>query len=201
MAVTKAELFAYLDDLEIAHKTIDHRPIFTVEEGADIKAALPGGHSKNLFLKDKKGKLFLVSALANTKIQLNRLHKVLGCARLSFGRAELMQQTLGVTPGSVTAFALLNDNNAQITFVVDVALLECNPVYFHPLHNDATTAISPDDLLRFAQASKHQPVLLRFAAEQDGGAALVLKDDLGHYSSNNKTKQGNTHDGLADKHQ
>jgi Ala-tRNA(Pro) deacylase len=180
MPVTRTQLFAFLDERGISHHTKDHRPIFTVEEGEDIKAGLPGGHSKNLFLKDKKGRLFLLSALAETSIKLNQLHKVLGCARLSFGKAELMRQVLGVTPGSVTAFSLLNDEEGQITFVLDAALLEQNPVNFHPLKNDATTAISPADLLRFSQATGHIPVLVRFAAEEDGGAALVLPGETGH---------------------
>src|SRR5688572_29264413 len=99
---TRAELFTFLDRLEIAHTTLDHRPVFTVEEGADIKAGLPGGHSKNLFLKSKSDEsgnsaLFLLSALDATQIRLNQLHKILGCKRLSFGSAELMEETLGVT--------------------------------------------------------------------------------------------------------
>jgi len=180
MSASRAELFAYLDDLHIEHQTTDHRPIFTVEEGADIKANLPGGHSKNLFLKDKKGKLFLLSALGETTIRLNQLHKVLGCARLSFATAELMEAVLGVTPGSVTAFALLNDTAGQVTFVLDMALLEQNPVHFHPLKNDATTAISASDLVLFANATGHPPVRVRFAAAKTDGAALVLPDDPGH---------------------
>ncbi len=174
MPADRISLFAFLDNLSISHKTKQHRPIFTVEEGADIKTALPGGHSKNLFLKDKKGKLFLLSALGETQIILNQLHKALGCARLSFGKAELMEQVLGVTPGSVTAFALINDDEGQVTFVLDAALLACDPVNFHPLKNDATTAISPGALLKFARATGHEPLVVNFAAQQDGAATLVL---------------------------
>ncbi|PHR63103.1 MAG: DNA-binding protein [Robiginitomaculum sp.] len=174
MPADRTSLFAFLDHLGILHQTTEHRPIFTVEEGADIKATLPGGHSKNLFLKDKKGKLFLLSALGDTKIALNQLHKVLGCARLSFGKAELMEQVLGVTPGSVTAFSLLNDQAGQVTFVLDASLLACDPVNFHPLKNDATTAISADDLLKFARASGHEPLFVNFAAEEGEPTTLVL---------------------------
>ncbi len=163
MTATRAELFAFLDDLGIAHTTMEHRPVFTVEEGADIKAKLPGGHSKNLFLKDKKGALTLISALGSTQIRLNHLHKTLGGARLSFGRADLMERTLGVTPGSVTAFALINDQPPQVRFVLDAALLAHDLVNFHPLKNDATTTITSQDLLRFAKATGHEPEIIDFS--------------------------------------
>ncbi len=171
MAASRAELFRFLDDLGIAHTTMAHRPVFTVEEGQDIKAQLPGGHTKNLFLKDRKGALVLISALGDTAIRLNRLHKTLGCARLSFGREELMRQVLGVAPGSVTAFALINDRPAnggpRVRFVLDRAILAHDLVNFHPLKNDATTTIASADLLRFARATGHEPELVDFAALQD----------------------------------
>lgn len=171
---TRADLFAFLDGLGIAHSTLDHRPVFTVEDGADIKSALPGGHSKNLFLKDKDGALFLLSALGETEIRLNQLHKMIGCKRLSFGNADLMLETLGVTPGSVTAFALINDRpddngRPRVRFLLDAALLARAPVNFHPLKNDATTAISPDGLLRFARATGHEPTVVDFTTLPQGG--------------------------------
>ncbi|OYU77279.1 MAG: DNA-binding protein [Alphaproteobacteria bacterium PA3] len=143
---TRADLFALFDRLGIAHYTLDHRPVFTVEEGADIKAALPGGHTKNLFLKDKDGAFFLVCALGQTQVRLNQLHKTLGCARLSFGSEAHMFELLGVTPGSVTLFALINDPSRKVTLVLDEALLAAEPINFHPLKNDATTAVSQADL-------------------------------------------------------
>ncbi len=171
MTATRTELFTFLDQLGIAHTTMAHRPVFTVEEGKDIKAKLPGGHTKNLFLKDKNGALVLISALGETSIRLNRLHKRLGCARLSFGRADLMEQVLGVQPGSVTAFALINDRPAngpaRVRFVVDKALMDHELVNFHPLRNDATTTIASKDLLRFARATGHEPELVDFAALQE----------------------------------
>jgi Ala-tRNA(Pro) deacylase len=179
MTTPRDELFTYLDALGIPHNTVEHREIFTVEDGEDIKKSLPGGHSKNLFLKDKKGSLFLISALGSTKIKLNQLHKVLDCARLSFASADLMQRVLGVTPGSVTAFALINDPKGKVTFVLDKALLETDPVNFHPLKNNATTAISAKDLVLFANKTNHEPVLLDFVAN-DGKAALVLNENKLH---------------------
>jgi Ala-tRNA(Pro) deacylase len=146
---TREQLFAHFDVLGLSHTTLDHRPVFTVEEGADIKAALPGGHTKNLFLKDKDGALFLVCALGSTQVRLNQLHKTLGCARLSFGNEALMLEVMGVTPGSVTLFGLINDTECRMRLVLDEALLASDPVNFHPLLNNATTAMSQSDVQKF----------------------------------------------------
>ncbi|TNE59707.1 MAG: prolyl-tRNA synthetase associated domain-containing protein [Alphaproteobacteria bacterium] len=169
MPASRAELFAFLTDLGIAVKTYDHPPIFTVEEGAPWKASWPGGHSKNLFLKDKKGDFYLISALAESEIRLNKLSKVIGSARLSFGRPEKMTEILGVTPGSVTGFALINTMAAfkapespPIRFILDKALMAESPIHFHPLKNDATTAIAPQDFMTFARACGHEPLLVDF---------------------------------------
>jgi Ala-tRNA(Pro) deacylase len=163
--ISQDELFARLDSLHIAHATTRHRPIFTVEEGRDLRAQMPGGHSKNLFLQDKAGQLYLLCALDETKIALNALGRLLGVGRFSFGSAELMVETLGVTPGSVTLFGLINDPNQRVRLLFDAALLAHEPIHFHPLSNEATTAISPDDALRFAEAMGHVPTLLAFAAD------------------------------------
>jgi Ala-tRNA(Pro) deacylase len=161
---TRADLFAFLDAQGVAHSTLDHPPVFRVEEGQEIKAALPGGHTKNLFLKDAKGQLWLISALGETAIDLKRLHTVIGSGRLSFGSAELMVQTLGVTPGSVTAFGLINDAEHRVRFVLDAALAQADPVNFHPLANDATTAVSQAGFRRFLAALGVTPMIVDFAA-------------------------------------
>ena len=114
MSETRKPLFDLLDKLGIARTTHEHEAIFTVEQGAHIKAALRGGHTKNLFLKDKAGALYLICALGDTQIPVNKLHKHLGCKRLSFGKPDLMMETLGVTPGSVTFFAVMNDNESRV---------------------------------------------------------------------------------------
>lgn len=161
----EADLFGLFERLGIAHQTTRHRPVFTVEEGADLKAQMPGGHSKNLFLKDKKGRLFLLSALGETVIDLNALSKALSAGRFSFGSAERLMRHLGVEPGSVTLFALINDPERQVTLVLDEGLFAHDPVNFHPLRNDATTAISPADMLKFIRALGREPIRLRFDAE------------------------------------
>jgi Ala-tRNA(Pro) deacylase len=161
---TRADLEAFLDAVGIAQRTLDHEAVFRVEEGLEIKAALPGAHTKNLFLKDKKGQLWLISARQDTLIPLNRLHPVIGSDRLSFGPAELMAETLGVTPGSVTAFGLINDRGRRVRFVLDKALDDAELVNFHPLTNTATTAVSRDDFRRFLAAIGVEPMVIDFGA-------------------------------------
>jgi Ala-tRNA(Pro) deacylase len=162
---TPADLFAFLDRHAIAHRTLEHAPVFRVGEGEAIKAALPGGHSKNLFLKDAKARLWLISALDESVIDLKRLPAVIGSARLSFGSAEAMAEALGVTPGSVTAFALINDPSRAVGFVIDAALLASDPINFHPLTNAATTAVSRQGFLAFLAALGVEPLVVDFAAD------------------------------------
>jgi Ala-tRNA(Pro) deacylase len=161
---TRATLLAFLDQHGIAHRTLDHAPVFRVGEGEEIKAALPGGHTKNLFLKDAKDQLWLVSALGQTRIDLKALPAAIGSARLSFGSPERLYDALGVTPGSVTAFALINDPVHRVRFVLDAALLETDPVNFHPLANTATTAVSRDGFLAFLAALGVAPQVVDFTA-------------------------------------
>lgn len=164
-----ADLLAYLAGLGIATRTHDHPAVFTVAESAAVKAALPGGHSKNLFLKDREGRLFLLVAKDDAAIDLKRLHERLGASgRFSFGSAELLRATLGVEPGSVTPFALLNDRAGLVTAVLDAELLRHDPVNFHPLVNTQTTAVAPADLLRFLRATGHEPLVVAFG---EGAAA------------------------------
>ena len=124
MTATPDDLFAYLDELGVAHTTHWHDAVFTVDEGRELKASMPGGHTKNLFLTDKDGAIILIAAEAHSELKLNRLHRLIGTRRLSFGSPDLMDEVLGVTPGSVTAFALMNDTGGRVRFLVDAALLE-----------------------------------------------------------------------------
>jgi Ala-tRNA(Pro) deacylase len=159
---TKADLLGFLDEIGVASTTHEHPAVFRVGEGEEIKAALPGAHSKNLFLKDAKGQLWLISAEDRSVIDLKRLPAVIGSARLSFGNAALMLETLGVTPGSVTAFALINDSERRVRFVLDKALAEAAVVNFHPLTNTATTAVDQSGLRRFFQALGVEPLIVDF---------------------------------------
>ncbi|MDB5439473.1 MAG: DNA-binding protein [Caulobacteraceae bacterium] len=160
----RADLMAFLAQSRIVTTTMEHEAVFRVGEGEAVKAGLPGGHSKNLFLKDARGQLWLISALDRTAIDLKALPAAIGSGRLSFGSADLMQAVLSVTPGSVTAFALLNDAEHQVRFVLDKALLDSETLNFHPMVNTATTAISAADFLRFLAAIGVEPLVFDFAA-------------------------------------
>ena len=158
------ELLAFLDEIGVAHQTHDHPAVFRVEEGEEIKARIPGAHTKNLFLKDARDQLWLISAEGHAAIDLKRLHQVIGSARLSFGSAALMEATLGVTPGSVTAFALINDKDRRVRFVLDRTLAEAELVNFHPLTNTATTTVSASGFRRFLAAIGVAPMVVDFEA-------------------------------------
>jgi Ala-tRNA(Pro) deacylase len=161
---TRLDLMALLEALDIEARTHDHQAVFRVGEGEAIKAAIPGAHTKNLFLKDAKDQLWLISAADRTVIDLKRLHHVIGSARLSFGNAELMAATLGVTPGSVTAFGLINDTGHRVRFVLDRVLAEAPRVNFHPLTNTATTGVDQAGFRRFLAAVGAAPMVVDFAA-------------------------------------
>jgi len=169
-----ARLFAFLDELGISTRTVEHPAVFTVAESQAIIDALPGGHTKNLFLKDKKGNLFLVVIGQDAAVDLKSLHQPLGAAsRLSFGSAELLEEVLGVKPGAVTAFGPINDRAGRVTVVLDEELLRHDEINCHPLVNTATTTIARDDLIAFLRATGHEPVILavpRRAPEADAGA-------------------------------
>ncbi|MAN75062.1 MAG: DNA-binding protein [Henriciella sp.] len=164
MPASPDDLFAYLDQLGLAHDTRWHEATFTVEEGRELKETMPGGHTKNLFMKDKDGVIVLVSAHADSELKLNQLHKLIGTRRLSFASGELMEELLGVTPGSVTAFALMNDKAGKVRFIADAALMAYDTLNFHPLVNTGTTAISNSDFRRFVEATGHDLTVVDFAA-------------------------------------
>lgn len=158
----RQSLLALFAQEDLKATTHDHPAVFRVEEGLELKAAMPGAHTKNLFLKDKKGRLWLISARQDTVVDLKRAHAVIGSDRLSFGSAERLFDALGVTPGSVTAFALVNDPDQHVTFVLDRRLAEADIVNFHPLINTATTAMSGPDFLRFLTLLGRSPIVVDF---------------------------------------
>ena len=167
MPATPHELFAFLDKLGIAHATVTHPPLFTVEQSRALRGSIPGGHTKNLFLADKKGALFLVTALEHAVIDLRSLHRLLGAGgRFSFGSAELMRATLGIEPGAVTPFAAINDPARRVRVVLDAALMQHATVNCHPLVNTMTTSIAGADLLRFLEATGHPPRIVPMARQE-----------------------------------
>ena len=172
MAAIERDLMRRLDELGIPAATRRHEPLFTVEDGRHLHEGLPGGHCKSLFLKDKKGALWLVVALHDTRVDLKLLQKALGAARFSFAKPDLLMEVLGVTPGAVTPFALINAaggareaaRDAPLSVVLDARMLAEEIVNYHPLTNDATTAISPADLLRFIREMGYEPAILDIGA-------------------------------------
>ena len=157
MPVTEAHLFAFLDELGIKTETVEHPPIFTAEEGKKWHDKIPGLACKNLFLKDKKDVLWLVCLPADKRAHLARIEKAAGSARVSFGKPELLQEVMAIAPGSVTPFALMNDTQRRLTVVLDSDMMDARLVNFHPLRNNASTALQPSDLLKFIKVLGYNP--------------------------------------------
>lgn len=162
MPATPNQLFAYLDSLGIAHTTVKHPPLFTVEQSRALRGKIPGGHTKNLFLRDKKYALYLVVALEDADIELKSLHRLLGATgRFSFGSSDLLREVWGVEPGSVTPFGAINDKECRVTVVLDAAMMEHAILNYHPLVNTMTTAIKREDLIKFLESTGHIPRIER----------------------------------------
>jgi Ala-tRNA(Pro) deacylase len=161
LPATPDDLKAFLDALGIATTTVTHPALFTVEESQALRGTVPGAHTKNLFLKDKKDRLFLVTVLEDAEVELKHLHHVIGgSGRLSFGRPELLMEKLGVVPGAVTPFGAINDRPPSVTIVLDAALMAHASINCHPLVNTATTTIAAADLVAFLRATGHEPRIL-----------------------------------------
>ncbi|MBB3658768.1 Ala-tRNA(Pro) deacylase [Rhizobium sp. BK650] len=159
---TRQDLLVFLDGLGIAHSTKDHAPVFTVAESVALRDEIPGGHTKNLFVKDKKDRYFLLTVEENAAVDLKQVHTLIGASgRVSFGKPEKLMEYLGVIPGAVTAFGAINDTGNDVTFVLDADLMHEEIINCHPLSNDATTSIASADLIRFMEATGHKPLVLK----------------------------------------
>jgi Ala-tRNA(Pro) deacylase len=166
MPASQPDLEVFLDGLGIRTTTVSHPPLFTVEESRALRGTIPGAHTKNLFLKDRKDALYLVTALEDAEIDLKRLHERIGASgKLSFGKPDLLFATLGVTPGAVTIFGLINDRQRRINVVLDSALMANELINCHPLVNTATTTIAAPDLLSFVRATGHEPLVVAIGGE------------------------------------
>ncbi len=163
-AKSREDLMVFLAEHHMKTTTVEHAPVFTVDESRELRGKIPGGHTKNLFLKDKKGRVFLLVAEEDTVINMKTLHKLLHCGRLSFAKADLLAALLGVRPGSVTAFGVINDVEGQVSVIVDERLMRHHIINCHPLTNDATTSIQRDDLLRFFRLTGHEPTIVLLTA-------------------------------------
>ncbi|MGH6922180.1 MAG: prolyl-tRNA synthetase associated domain-containing protein [Propylenella sp.] len=171
MPASRADLASYLERLGIATETVEHPPLFTVEQSQALRGEIAGGHTKNLFLKDKKDRVFLVVAEEDAEIDMKSLHRRIGSARLSFGRAELLMELLGVAPGSVTPFGAINDTAGRVTIILDSGLMRHELLNFHPLENTATTTIGRDDMLVFLRHTGHEPQILAVVGAEPAASA------------------------------
>ncbi len=157
MPASRADLMTRLQSLGIETTTVDHEPVFTVEEAKRVHVQIPGGHCKNLFCKDEKGVLWLIVALEDATIDLKAAPARIGSKRLSFGKPDQLLEILGVTPGSVTPFSLMNDAKCQVNVILDAAMMAVPTLNYHPLENSATTSISATDLEVFIRSCGHEP--------------------------------------------
>ncbi len=160
---TPDDLFARFRDLEIQTHTVEHPPVFTVEEAKALRGKLPGGHTKNLFLRNKKGAMWLVVCSEDRAIDLKELAHLLGAGRFSFGSSDRLMKHMGVIPGAVTPFGVINDTGGRVRVVLERAMLDADTLNFHPLDNARTTAIAATDLVRFLEAEGHRPQIVELA--------------------------------------
>ena len=160
MAATSQDLFRRLDALGIAATTTEHPAVFTVDEAKALRGHIPGCHIKNLFLKDKREQLWLVVCPEDRPVDLKTLPALIGSARLSFARPDILRQVLGVEPGSVTPFGLINDTAGRVAVVLDAAMMHADRINCHPLRNTATTSIAAAGLIAFIRACGHSPRLV-----------------------------------------
>jgi Ala-tRNA(Pro) deacylase len=171
MATTPEQLFTALHALGISHRTVKHPPLFTVEQSRALRGQIPGGHTKNLFLRDKKYELYLVVALEDAEIDLKGLHRRLGATgRFSFGSSDLLREVFGVEPGAVTPFGAINDAQTRVTVVLDTAMMEHDTLNYHPLVNTMTTSIRRDDLVKFLESTGHIPRIERVSGRPPDAA-------------------------------
>jgi Ala-tRNA(Pro) deacylase len=168
MPKTPDDFIAYLNALGIASETLKHPPLHTVEESRALRGEIPGGHTKNLFVKDKKGRLFLLVVGEETSVDLKRVHEKIGAqGRVSFGSAELLWEVCGVLPGAVTPFGAINDTERRLTVVLDAEMMRHERLNFHPLVNTRTTGLASADLVRFLRATGHEPLIVALGGGAD----------------------------------
>lgn len=162
LPLTADALLAHLEALSITTATVTHPPLRTVEDSKRMRGDLPGGHVKNLFLRDKRRQFWLLTTLEDRTVDLKAMATRLDAGRFTFANEQELDQRLGIAPGAVSPLAAINDTDGLVTVVLDAALLTVAPLNLHPLRNDRTTAIAPADLVRFLEACGHAPRILPF---------------------------------------
>lgn len=166
------DLFAVLDGLGIRVTTRTHKPLFTVADSQQLRGQIPGAHTKNLFVKDKKDNYFLIAVGEEAAVDLKSVHQKIGASsRVSFGKPDALMELLGVAPGAVTLFGAINDMAGRVTVVIDAGLAAESLINAHPLVNTATTAISSPDLIAFLKATGHEPLILNISTGSPHGGS------------------------------
>ncbi len=165
MALNQQQLIDYLNELAIPVITIAHPPLHTVADSKALRGEIPGGHTKNLFLKDRKDQHFLLTVGEDAVVDLKTIHTIIGAAgKVSFGKPEALLELLGVMPGAVTVFGAVNDAEGKVKVFLDAGLMANAIINGHPLVNDATTSIEAQDLIKFLNATGHAPNILKLTA-------------------------------------
>lgn len=164
LPTSPATLFQLMDELNLKYRVYDHEPIFTVEEGLHLKDNIPGTHCRNLFLRDKKKKMFLVVAANETEIDLKKLPELIDSGRLSFGSGDRLWENLGIKQGSVNPFCIVNDNNHNVRIILDAHMMAQDLVNYHPMDNAQTIGLSPEDLVSFIKSTHHEPEIVDLSA-------------------------------------
>ena len=177
MPLGRADLLQSLQSHGIVTTTVEHPPLFTVEQSRELRGEIPGGHTKNLFLKDKKDRVYLVVAEEDAAIDMKGLHRRIDSGRLSFGSPALLMELLGVVPGSVTPFGVINDAAKRVTVILDAGLLRHDRLNFHPLENVATTNIGRDDFIAFLRYTGHEPRIVEVSGAGPAGEALETRPE------------------------
>lgn len=154
-------LTTFFEQHKIAYELHQHKPVFTVAESHEVSSHIPGAHSKNLFLKDRKQCFFLVSILEYKRLDVKAMSKIYGKGGLSFASAELLDEKLGLIPGAVTPYGLINDESLTVKFILDEDFLKQEMVNFHPLRNDYTVSVQAGDFLKFCELVKHKPDIIK----------------------------------------
>jgi Ala-tRNA(Pro) deacylase len=168
MPASPDDLLAYLAMLGVETETVDHPALHTVEDSRALRGDIPGGHTKNLFVKDKRGQFFLLVLGETTAVDLKRVHEKIGAqGRVSFGSAEILEEVWGVQPGAVTPFGAINDQAGRVRVVLDEAMMRHERLNFHPLINTRTTGLATADLLKFLRATGHQPLVVALGRESE----------------------------------
>jgi Ala-tRNA(Pro) deacylase len=163
--MSSAELFACLAALGVRVATVAHPPLHTVADSKLLRGEISGGHTKNLFLKDRKDQYFLLTVDEDAIVDLKTIHTVIGAAgKVSFGKPEALMELLGVVPGAVTVFGAVNDKEGKVKVFLDSGLMANDIINGHPLINDATTSIAAADLIKFLNATGHHPNILKLTA-------------------------------------